>query len=51
MRANRRSFIKYASLAAAGNLAGLRPFGALNCDGRDCCRIQGAGLRVPVRRQ
>ncbi len=30
MRANRRSFIKYASLAAAGNLAGLRPFGRLN---------------------
>jgi uncharacterized protein (DUF1501 family) len=30
MRANRRSFIKYASLAAAGNLAGLRPFGTLN---------------------
>ena len=30
MSANRRSFIKYASLAAAGNLAGLRPFGALN---------------------
>src|SRR6202012_4015070 len=30
MRANRRSFIKYSSLAAAGNLAGLRPFGTLN---------------------
>ena len=30
MRANRRSFIKYASLAAAGNAAGLRPFGLLN---------------------
>ncbi|MEO7030087.1 MAG: DUF1501 domain-containing protein [Acidobacteriaceae bacterium] len=30
MRANRRSFIKYASLVAAGNLAGLRPFGTLN---------------------
>jgi uncharacterized protein (DUF1501 family) len=30
MRANRRSFIKYASLAAAGNAMGLRPFGALN---------------------
>lgn len=30
MRANRRSFIKYASLAAAGNIAGLRPFGTLN---------------------
>ena len=28
--ANRRSFIKYASLAAAGNAAGLRPFGMLN---------------------
>jgi len=27
---NRRSFIKYASLAAAGNAAALRPFGALN---------------------
>jgi uncharacterized protein (DUF1501 family) len=27
---NRRSFIKYASLAAAGNAVGLRPFGALN---------------------
>ena len=30
MRSNRRSFIKYASLAAAGNAAGLRPFGLLN---------------------
>ena len=30
MRVQRRSFIKYASLAAAGNIAGLRPFGALN---------------------
>ena len=30
MKANRRSFIKYASLAAAGNALGLRPFGALN---------------------
>lgn len=30
MHIRRRSFIKYASLAAAGNLAGLRPFGALN---------------------
>jgi len=30
MTANRRSFIKYASLAAAGNAAGLRPFGLLN---------------------
>ena len=30
MAANRRSFIKYASLAAAGNAAGLRPFGMLN---------------------
>ena len=30
MRANRRSFIKYACLAAAGNALGLRPFGALN---------------------
>ncbi|MES2390504.1 MAG: DUF1501 domain-containing protein [Acidobacteriota bacterium] len=30
MRIQRRGFIKYASLAAAGNLAGLRPFGALN---------------------
>ncbi len=30
MRLQRRSFIKYASLAAAGNLAGMRPFGALN---------------------
>ncbi len=27
---NRRSFVRYASLAAAGNLAGLRPFGMLN---------------------
>lgn len=31
MATNRRSFIKYASLAAAGNAAGLRPFGLLNC--------------------
>jgi uncharacterized protein (DUF1501 family) len=30
MSTNRRSFIKYASLAAAGNAVGLRPFGALN---------------------
>jgi uncharacterized protein (DUF1501 family) len=30
MGLNRRSFIKYASLAAAGNAAALRPFGTLN---------------------
>lgn len=30
MGVNRRSFIRYASLAAAGNIAGLRPFGLLN---------------------
>lgn len=30
MATNRRSFIKYASMAAAGNAAGLRPFGMLN---------------------
>jgi uncharacterized protein (DUF1501 family) len=30
MRRSRRSFVRYASLAAAGHLAGLRPFGALN---------------------
>jgi uncharacterized protein (DUF1501 family) len=30
MHIRRRSFIRYASLAAAGNLAGMRPFGALN---------------------
>ncbi|HEX4756599.1 MAG TPA: DUF1501 domain-containing protein [Terracidiphilus sp.] len=30
MRTNRRSFITCASLAAAGNFMGLRPFGALN---------------------
>jgi uncharacterized protein (DUF1501 family) len=30
MRIHRRGFIKYASLAAAGNIAGMRPFGALN---------------------
>ena len=30
MRFNRRSFIRCASLAAAGNVAGLRPFGAIN---------------------
>jgi uncharacterized protein (DUF1501 family) len=30
MNIRRRSFIRYASLAAAGNLAGMRPFGALN---------------------
>lgn len=30
MPVNRRSFIRYASLAAAGSAAGLRPFGALN---------------------
>jgi uncharacterized protein (DUF1501 family) len=30
MEINRRSFIRYASLAAAGNALGLRPFGALN---------------------
>ncbi|AXC10929.1 hypothetical protein ACPOL_1583 [Acidisarcina polymorpha] len=30
MSFNRRSFIRYASLAAAGHVAGLRPFGAMN---------------------
>jgi uncharacterized protein (DUF1501 family) len=30
MKMNRRSFVRYASLAAAGNAAGLHPFGALN---------------------
>lgn len=30
MGVNRRSFIRYASLAAVGSVAGLRPFGALN---------------------
>jgi len=30
MSLNRRSFIRYASLAAAGNVAGFRPFGAIN---------------------
>jgi len=30
MRTNRRTFINCASLAAAGNILGLRPFGALN---------------------
>jgi uncharacterized protein (DUF1501 family) len=30
MGVNRRSFIRYAALTAAGNAAGLRPFGALN---------------------
>jgi uncharacterized protein (DUF1501 family) len=30
MSLNRRSFIRYASLAAAGNAAGLRPFGIMN---------------------
>jgi uncharacterized protein (DUF1501 family) len=30
MQSNRRSFIRYASLAAAGQAAGLRPFGMLN---------------------
>jgi uncharacterized protein (DUF1501 family) len=30
MKPNRRSFIRYASLAAAGSALGLRPFGALN---------------------
>ena len=30
MSANRRTFIKCASLAAGGNILGLRPFGALN---------------------
>ena len=30
MSINRRSLIRYASLAAGGHLAGLRPFGALN---------------------
>jgi uncharacterized protein (DUF1501 family) len=30
MSVDRRSFIKYASLAAAGNAAAIRPFGALN---------------------
>jgi uncharacterized protein (DUF1501 family) len=31
MGVNRRSFIRYAALTAAGSAAGLRPFGALNC--------------------
>ncbi len=31
MPLNRRSFIKYASLAAAGNAAAIRPLGALEC--------------------
>src|ERR1700691_1803642 len=30
MRTSRRTFINCASLAAAGNILGLRPFGALN---------------------
>jgi len=30
MSIDRRSFVRYASLAAAGHFAGLRPFGALN---------------------
>jgi uncharacterized protein (DUF1501 family) len=30
MSIDRRSFVRYASLAAAGHLSGLRPFGALN---------------------
>src|ERR1035438_6080941 len=30
MSLDRRTFIRYASLAAAGNAAALRPFGALN---------------------
>lgn len=30
MQIRRRSFVRYASLAAAGHLAGLKPFGALN---------------------
>ena len=30
MSFNRRSFIRYASLAAAGHVAGFRPFGAMN---------------------
>jgi uncharacterized protein (DUF1501 family) len=30
MHVHRRAFIKYASLAAAGNIAGLRPFAGLN---------------------
>jgi uncharacterized protein (DUF1501 family) len=30
MGVNRRSFIRYAALTAAGSAAGLRPFGALN---------------------
>ena len=51
MGVNRRSFIKYASLAAAGNAAALRPFGALNALAQSDDRLQGAGLRVSVRRQ
>jgi uncharacterized protein (DUF1501 family) len=30
MSLNRRSFVRYASLAAAGHVAGFRPFGAMN---------------------
>jgi uncharacterized protein (DUF1501 family) len=43
MRANRRSFIQYASLAAAGNALGLRPFGALNALAQS-----GAGYKALV---
>ncbi len=39
MATNRRSFIKYASLAAAGNAAGLRPFGLLELASRSRPRI------------
>ena len=51
MGVNRRSFIRYASLAAAGSAAGLRPFGALNALAQSCDGLQGAGVRVSVWRQ
>ncbi len=51
MRFNRRSFIRSASLAAAGSAAGLRPFGALNALAQIFPRLQGPRLRLPLRRQ
>ncbi|SNT34517.1 Uncharacterized conserved protein, DUF1501 family [Granulicella rosea] len=44
MASSRRSFIKYASLAAAGNAAGLRPFGMLN----SFAQAGGAGYKALV---
>jgi uncharacterized protein (DUF1501 family) len=48
MGINRRSFIQYASLAAGGRLAGLRPFGALNAFAQTSAAASGYKALVCV---